>query len=200
MITLIKKYGLLLLAVLFFVLVGTVVSLIDQNANQRAEIKRQNANVGVLNDTIASYRTKSGKLAVKVQELTYTVAELKRYEKANTETIKDLRLKLKQVKSITNIGVETLIRDTLLFRDTVILNDTVRCFKLIDEYVTLLGCARGDSVEIDFKHKDKLTAVAHWNYKKWWIFKFRDKKNISMTIVGESPYSEITYSKYITIK
>lgn len=173
--------------------------LVESNKRLRIEVERLNSNQIVLNDKVNLSISKSGKQTASIQELTYTVKEFKKFQSDDVKTIKDLGLKLKQVESLIKVGIVTTIKDTLVLRDTVILNDTVKCFKKIDEYVKMLGCVRGDSVEIDISHNDTIDNFAHWTYKKWFIFKFKSD-TIRLESINKSPYGKITYNKYVKVK
>ena len=173
--------------------------LVESNKRLRIEVERLNSNQIVLNDKVNLSISKSGKQTASIQELTYTVKEFKKFQSDDVKTIKDLGLKLKQVESLIKVGIVTTIKDTLVLRDTIILNDTVKCFKKIDEYVKMLGCVRGDSVEIDISHNDTIDNFAHWTYKKWFIFKFKSD-TIRLESINKSPYGKITYNKYVKVK
>lgn len=188
-----------MLLVLFFVLLSVFSYFtLERNKWLDTENNRLKSNQNSLNDSVEHYRTLSGKTAVSTAELIYTLKELKAYQKDNVAVIKDLGLKLKQVQSVINTGIVTVVKDTLVLRDTVILNDTVRCFKKFDEYIKLLGCVRGDSVVLDISHVDTITSVAHWTYRKWWIFKCKTDV-IRLESVSKSPYSRIFFNEYIKI-
>lgn len=199
----IKQYGSILLVVLFLVTLGTSAVLISTTQKQKEEIERLSSNQNTLQDSVVFYKSKSGKLIANVDELVYNVKELKKYDQENIALIKDLGLKLKQVENIINSGIVTIIRDTIPIRDSIFLNkDTMKCFNKKDNYINLTGCIPKDNKEvvIDLQMKDTIVSVAHWNYKKWFIFKIRDKKSISLETTNKSPYSIINYSKYIKIK
>jgi len=199
----IKQYLIIILAVIFILLLGTSIVLINTNKNQKQEIERLSSNQDVLNDSVTFYRSKSGKLVANVDELVYSVKELKKYNKENADLIKDLGLKFKQVQNVINTGIVTVVRDTVPLRDSIfITRDTLKYFNKKDNYINLTGyiLKQKDSVAIDFQSVDTISSVAHWNYKKWFIFKCRDKNSISLEITNKNPYTKITYSKFIKIK
>lgn len=199
----IKQYLIIILAVIFILLLGTSIVLININKNQKQEIERLSSNQDVLNDSVTFYRSKSGKLVANVDELVYSVKELKKYNKENADLIKDLGLKFKQVQNVINTGIVTVVRDTVPLRDSILITkDTLKYFNKRDNYINLTGYVlkQKDSVAIDFQSVDTISSVAHWNYKKWFIFKCRDKNSISLEITNKNPYTKITYSKFIKIK
>jgi len=199
----IKQYLIIILAVIFILLLGTSIVLINTNKNQKQEIERLSSNQDVLNDSVTFYRSKSGKLVANVDELVYSVKELKKYNKENADLIKDLGLKFKQVQNVINTGIVTIVRDTVPLRDSILITkDTLKYFNKRDNYINLTGYVlkQKDSVAIDFQSVDTISSVAHWNYKKWFIFKCRDKNSISLEITNKNPYTKITYSKFIKIK
>lgn len=203
MLSLIKQYGALLLGVLFIISLGTTAVLINITKNQKEEISRLSSNQSALNDSVIFYKTKSGRDAASVSELIYSVNELKKYERENVALIKDLGLKINQVQNIVNTGIVTVVRDTIPLRDSIFINnDTIKCFNKADDYLKLTGCIpkNSNNVNIDLQMTDTISSVAHYNYKKWFIFKCRDKNSISLETTNKSPYTKITYSKSIKIQ
>lgn len=193
------KYIYIIIAVLFVVLLGTVTVLIDTTISQKNEIERLENNQTTLNDSVIHYLTKSGKQAVSIAQLNYNLNEFKKYQTEDVKTIKDLGLKLKQVESLIKVGITTVIRDTLIMRDTVLIDDTVSIFRKKDNYIDLTGVVRKDTVLLDFMHNDTITNVAHWTYKKWFIFKCKTDV-IKIESVNKSPYSKINWNQFIKIK
>ncbi|HRZ98998.1 MAG TPA: hypothetical protein P5084_15690 [Paludibacter sp.] len=173
--------------------------LIDSNKRLIEEVQRLELNQTVLNGTIKSYITKSGKQAVSIAQLNYNLNEFKKYQSEDVKTIKDLGLKLKQVETMIKVGITTVIRDTLIMRDTVIIDDTVSIFRKKDNYIDLTGVVRHDTVLLDFMHNDTISNIAHWTYKKWFIFKCKTDV-IQLESVNKSPYSKINWNQFIKIK
>ena len=173
--------------------------LIDSNKRLIEEVQRLELNQTVLNGTIKSYITKSGKQAVSIAQLDYNLNEFKKYQSEDVKTIKDLGLKLKQVETMIKVGITTVIRDTLIMRDTVIIDDTVSIFRKKDNYIDLTGVVRHDTVLLDFMHNDTISNIAHWTYKKWFIFKCKTDV-IQLESVNKSPYSKINWNQFIKIK
>lgn len=203
MLSTIRQYVIIISAVIFLALLGTSIVLINVTKNQKKEIERLSSNQNTLNDSVTFYRSKSGKLVANVDELIYTVKELKKFDKENTALIKNLGLKFGQIQTIINTGIVTIVRDTIPLRDSIfITKDTLKYFQKKDNYINLTGyiLKKKDSVSINFQSVDTLSSVAHYNYKKWFIFKCRDKNSISLETTNKNPYNKITYSKFIKIQ
>lgn len=194
----IKDYLFLLLLVVLAVTGISLYVTIDLNSKKTKEIERLQSNQNALNDTVMHYLTKSGKYAASVEELKYSVKEFKKFHNEDMQVIKDLKLNLKQVESLIKVGLITTIHDTIPIRDTVINGDTVRCFKKFDSYLKLLGCARGDSVDLDISHTDTIHNIIHWTYKKWFIFKFKTDV-VRLESINKSPYNHIYWNEYIKV-
>lgn len=194
----IRDYLFLLLVIFLFILGISLCVAIDSNINKAKEIERLSSNQDTLNEEIGGYLSRSGDYVKTVKQLTYSIEEMKKFRKEDMKVIKDLGLKLKQVESLVKLGLETKIHDTIPIRDTVILGDTVKCFKKFDEYIKLIGCINNDSVNLDITHNDTIINVAHWTYKKWFIFKFRTD-TIRLESTNKSPYSRIIWNEYIKV-
>ena len=190
----------IIIVVLVTAIFSTIIYLlVDYNKKLITEVERLDSNQTALNGTVKLYLSKSGKQVATIEQLVYNLKEMKKYHKEDVEVIKDMGLKLKQVEAIIKTGIVTIIRDTIPLRDTIISGDTVSCFKKFDEYVQLLGCVRNDSVEIDLAHRDTIDNIAHWTYKKWFIFKFKSD-TIRLESKNRSPYGSIYWNQYIKIK
>jgi hypothetical protein len=180
MITLIKKYGLLLLAVLFFVLIGTVVSLIDQNANQRAEIKRQEQNFSELGN-------ENQFLILKTDELKELIGKENRRFKKTDSILKTRNLKISQleklkVNTVTIIDTDTVYLtnfDTLIVRvkkDTILYKtpfvDERNCIKIegfvmsTDEFPSVAITSQHAEVET-YEMEVKRRWYQFWKPKRW---------------------------------
>ena len=191
---------------LLIALFGVIAFLIDANKKKTAELERTTNNVETLNFNFRAYKsgyntglkTIHGKdsiiqlNAAKVQALTYKNAEYKQFSVLDAQTIKELNLKLKNVQSVTNIGTSTLAT-------TPIVRDSLNCLNYKDKFTTILGCFKGDSINLTVENRDSLTTVVSRIPKYhflWWSWGVRA---IQLDIRAQNPNTKFTYLKYIEL-
>lgn len=184
--------------------------LFSANQKKDSEIDRKTENIEVLNSDLQTYKSsfntglKTIKCkdsiillnAAKIASLTYTVNELKQFSALDVNTIKELKLKLKNVQSITNIGTQT---DTSI-NTKIVYVDSTQCLDFKDEYTSVSGCFKGDSINLLIQTRDSLTTVASRvpKYKLlWWTW---GVKGIQLDIRAKNPNTTFTYLKYIELK
>jgi len=206
MLALIKywKYGLI-------ILLGSLLLVFISNYNyEKKENVRKDSNITVLNSTVVKYKvalnTGLKKLngkdsiislnAAKIQSLTYTVDEFKRFQASDMQIINALNLKIKNVQSVTNVGTHT---DQNIHTGSIQKDSTI-CFDFQDKWLTLSGCAGKKFTDISYHQKDSLSTVASRIPKHrflWWTW---GVKGIQLNIVSQNPNTEISYLKYIELK
>lgn len=199
-----KNYINLFLAVLFVVMLISISVSIDTIKTQKNEIARISQNIEVLTSENQTWKTKSGKQVMTIQEMELTSKELVKMRLIDQSTIKDLGLKMKQIKKINQTGVGTHINITPIVKDTTIIKDTIiytcKTLKFQDPYVSVKGviCDTIPSV-LDIVHTDTIVSFAHVIPKKFLFIKYGIKE-IRQEVLSKSPYSKLYYSRTINIK
>lgn len=190
------------------VVLGAIIFFIkSDNEKLQQDLNRQTNNVEVLNTDFIRYRVTTRKQihgkdsviqlnAAKVQSLTYTVGEFERFRASDEETIKSLKLQLKNVQSVTNIGTQT--NTTLPIKIQYV--DSTKCLYYNDRFTTVSGCFKGDSINLSVENRDSLTTVVSRIPKHrflWWTW---GVKSIQLDIRAQNPNTKFTYLKYIELK
>lgn len=169
---------------------------------QRQENNRLSSNQAALFQDISYYRTRDSLSAAGVERLTLTKKELEQNCEALARDIKNLKIKLKRVQSVSQASIETehiihtVVRDSLIVRDRV---DTLQCIDYHDNYLTLSGCIEHDNFSGYIISRDTLLQVIHRVPHKWWFIKWGTKA-IRQEIVSKNPHAQIVYSRYIEVK
>lgn len=205
--SLIKKYwaylSLAICVIIIYCMLGTI-------KRKNSEIARKTSNIEVLNANFNSYKVAykiglkklSGKdsiielNAAKVGSLSYTVDEFKQFRDSDVQTIEALKLKLKNVISVTNIGTQT---DQHITTPTI-KTDSTTCFNYKDEFLTMNGCVEKDSADITYENTDKLTIIPSTVAKHhflWWEW---GVKGIQLDVLSHNPHTTFTYEKYYDLK
>lgn len=182
---------------LFLICLLSILSLAFYIQNKKLEIaKKENArlvsNQKVLNSTIEYYKTKSGKNAAVTTKIVYTIKEIKVFNPELVKTIEDLKLKLKNIESINQVGTQTNIHIKAPL-------DSVKCFNYTTNYLNFSGCIKNDSVIAKSQSFDTLTIVTNLEKKRVLLF-FRKTIGVNLNIVTANPDSNISYAKFIEVK
>lgn len=144
------------------------------------------------------YKAKNGLLVNESKTYVLTINELKKLREEQERTIKDLRLKLKNVQSMHTISTKTEYIVQTIVRDSIIRDTVAQCFDYKTEWMKISGCVRNNLASLDIQNKDSIFSVGSLVYKGWWIF----KKPIAVRQYVQSfnPSSKIMYNEYIMIK
>ena len=169
---------------------------------QRQENDRLSSNQTALFQDISYYRTRDSLSAASVERLTLTKKELEQNCEALARDIKDLKIKLKRVQSVSQASIETehiirtVVRDSLIVRDRV---DTLQCIDYHDNYLTLSGCIEHNHFSGHIMSRDTLLQVIHRVPHRWWFIKWGTKA-VRQEIVSKNPHTHVVYSRYIELK
>ena len=188
--------------ILIIILVIIIFFLSRSLHRQRQENDRLSSNQTAQFQDISYYRTRDSLSAASVERLTLTKKELEQNCEALARDIKDLKIKLKRVQSVSQASIETehiirtVVRDSLIVRDRV---DTLQCIDYHDNYLTLSGCIEHNHFSGHIMSRDTLLQVIHRVPHKWWFIKWGTKA-IRQEIVSKNPHAQIVYSRYIEVK
>jgi hypothetical protein len=136
-----------------------------------------------------------------IGSLILTNKELKSQYNSLYKQIDSLNIKLKNVKSISNVNTETKYKIYTTLNDSTI-NDTttIQCAKYNDKWIDYDMCYIGDSILTNIETRDSLIIIQHYNKRsfiQWLTFK---KKTQSNLVKSFNPNSRITYNRNIIIK
>lgn len=186
-----------------FLLVGSCMSIyfsFVKIQSLKIENKRKTKNIETLNSTFEMYKFKTSKgdslNAVKINSLEYTVKEFKQFRGDDALLIENLKLKVKNLKSVTNISTETVTK----IKTKIQYKDSTKCLHYKDDFTSVDGCFEGDVIQLIVQTKDSLTTIASRVPKHhflWWSW---GVKAIEMNIVSKNPNTTFTYLKYIELE
>lgn len=162
------------------------------------ERRRHTNNISALNDSIRFYRTELDESAASCRVLELRIGELKRLNAREKERLRRMELRLRDIESHAVTAVETSIQRGAILRDTVILRDSVRSFLWRDDWVTIGGTIRGDSVTCNLHSIDTLRQTVSRIPRKIWFIRFGTKA-LQQHITSSNPHSQIVYTEYIKI-
>ena len=189
-----KKY--IIFALIILSLLGSISVLWNMYNKEKKERQRQESNVEVLNSTIERATVRDSLNVASISALTYNVDELKKYRAADLKTIEDLKIKKKDVESITNLSVATA--DTLTKKDFIPLPDKPDCLHFKNRWADITACfkdstisyATNDSISLDIAKVPKRKFL-------WWSW---GTKGYNVHVLNYNPKSHIKYLEYIRVK
>lgn len=144
------------------------------------------------------YRAKNGLLVNESKTYVLTIDKLKEIREEQERTIKDLKLKLKNVQSMQTISTRTEYIVQTIVRDSIIRDTVAQCFDYRTEWMRISGCVRNDLASLDIQNKDSIFSVGSMVYKGWWIFK--KPVAVRQYVQSFNPSSKIIYNEYIMLK
>lgn len=182
-----------ILAAMLIVTMVAFVRSAYQNRKLQADLNRQTENVGSLTYDIQYGNLDDSLSVAKNAALQAKCDELKRLHLADTKLIKELKVKLKDVKSIHTASSSTA--DTV--RIEPVPNTTDSVFSYQDKWLSL-------HIDIparlcQYISRDSLTTIVSRSYKHkflWWRW---GTKGYQVQIVNFNPHSRINYSRYVEV-
>lgn len=192
----IKQYIYIALAIFLLAIFSTIGILVKQNNKLRTENKIKTQNIEVLNDSIKYFNTTDSLHAAKVGELNYTLDEFKQFRANDEQTINSLKLKLKNVKSITNIQTIT----TTQFETKLIYKDSLKCFDWKDEFTSINGCVKDSTIAVNYSNVEKLSIVVNTKYKHNFLFFHWGLKINDLYVKSMNKNTKIGQIDFISIK
>ena len=177
-----RKYLLFLTVAIFIAFSG--VMLIKENKRLKNENKRYLNNMVKMGTDIVVAKDELGRSKAELGTMQLTAKEFERLNEKQANEIKELKIRLKDVKNVSVTEVQTLIEVPITVTDTI-----KQCFEYKDAYVSVDGCL-SDSIKIE--SIDTISVINHIEPKKFlWIFRY-GVKDVRTTITNKNPYNQIT--------
>lgn len=162
-------------------------------------------NTETLLSNIRQYKLDSTTQVTETSRLQLTLKEYKKYREDDIRTIKELGLKLKQIKASMNhqVSVEVPIKAEL--RDTVIYREITppliaKQFNLSDKYREFYGTILEDSIQAHLSLNVTLKQYLYLVYKHKFLWFRWGINGVNQAIISNNPYVKINYSEFIEIK
>lgn len=189
----------------FSILCLLIVFLLRYNAKLREENGILNRNVSVLTTQNVSYRTESGKSAMKAEELNLTLRQYRNTLQGKDSTIKDLKQSIKDLKSNTSVQTSTEthfrtpVRDSVVLRDSLVI-DTMKCVNMRSKWLDLSGCIDSNGTFAGTTvTRDSLEILNIEHRKRFLWFRLKKVKYREFIVTSKNPHTEITGFNVTTI-
>ncbi|MDA3910964.1 MAG: hypothetical protein PF448_06385 [Bacteroidales bacterium] len=197
----------------FVIIAGLFISVLivgNQIVKKNRIIHEKSESITNLLTENKQYKRTSGKQAMIIRIITVSANELKNSNDTLLDVIDDLKIRLKDVTSIsqtvtqTNLNLQLPLHDsTIIVYDTIhkqYVTDTLKTFEFEDEYIDVIGVIdlRNDSALLAYDSWDKTTIVLNKEKRRHW-WKIWKKRKLVQTITNENPRNTIVYSRYVEI-
>lgn len=182
-----------ILVAMFIITMAAFIRSAYQNSKLRSELNRQTENIGSLTYDIQYGKLDDSLSVAKNTALQAKCDELKQLHLADAKLVKELKVKLKDVKTIHTASSSTA--DTV--RIEPIPNTADSVFSYQDKWLSL-------HIDIparlcQYTSKDSLTTIVSRLYKHkflWWRW---GTKGYQVQIINFNPHSRINYSRYVEV-
>lgn len=182
-----------ILAAMFIITMAAFIRSAYQNSKLRSELNRQTENIGSLTYDIQYGKLDDSLSVAKNTALQAKCNELEQLHLADAKLVKELKVKLRDVKTIHTASSSTA--DTV--RIEPIPNTADSVFSYQDKWLSL-------HIDIparlcQYTSKDSLTTIVSRLYKHkflWWRW---GTKGYQVQIVNFNPHSRINYSRYVEV-
>ena len=153
------------------------------------EKKRIEENQTTLMTSLNNFKFRDSLNAVENGRLKLNLSELKELREADFKLIKELKLRPKDVETITKVKVVT--RDSIIFQ----LKDS--CINYESEWTKVSGCI-GDTLSIETS--DSIAFIAHKEYKHKFLFFRWGLDRAKVKIINFNPRSSVKSPEWIDLK
>ena len=182
-----------ILAAMFVVTMVAFIRSAYQNGKLQEDLSRQTENMGSLTYDIQYGNLDDSLSVAKNTALQAKCDELKQLHLTDTKLIKELKVKLKDVKSIHTASSSTA--DTVRIEPVPNTADSV--FSYQDKWLSLHIDVPARLCQ--YTSRDSLTTIVSRTYKHrflWWRW---GTKGYQVQIINFNPHSRINYSRYVEI-
>jgi hypothetical protein len=204
-----KKYliiAAIALAVAAVVTIWVQRSRINQLTGERDKYR---TNTETLLQDVSRYQTKDSLNAAKVGVLELKLSEFEKYRASDTELIKTLQTKNRELERVTTTQMETInelratVRDSVVYLPGDTVTTVLRCIDIVEPWFELHGCTTPAGVFTGTHiNRDSLLIAETVQYKRFWgfLWKTRKIKNREIDVVSKNPATRILGVEFVTIE
>lgn len=170
----------------------------------KSERDKYQSNTYSLMTDIEQLRNDSTLQAYQIQSLSLTIDEYKAYRAEDTQIIKNLNLKLKNVTSISKQELTVTAPITASLVDTIIIRELEPVISqkvsMENDFIAFNGLIQNDTLTAQVEVPITLRQIVYKVPKHkflWWSW---GCKAIKQIITTDNPYVNLNYSEYVEIK
>ena len=180
------------------VVTSVAISLVATVLNLWQDNRRLRNNQHSLQQGITLYRTKANNYAASVEALSLELDEFRHLHASDTKTIRELKIRLRNVESVAQSVTSTTLRDTLILRDTIILEQPLLHASASDPHNAISATLRSDTLTLSVRSIDTLHQVIHRVPRRFWFIRYGTKA-IRQEVWSSNPNTQLIYTEYIEL-
>lgn len=169
----------------------------------KENLRLERNQVALLSDSLSHYRTKTGELVSSVEQLEMTIGELKRHRSELVSQLKSMKIRLRDVQSLSTTAIENRVEVFAPIRDTIYIDTgkvvKAQSFHWSDAWTSIQGVIHNDSVRVEYQSRDTLLQVIRVVPKRFLFFRW-GVKEIRQDVKVLNPNAIVTFSEFIQIK
>ena len=186
--------------VVIVLLVIALAVTIKVSADNADKYRREKWNSDSLTEQIDSMRTKNGEFVLTISELQYTVQDFKRRVAEDAELIKELKLRVNEVKEV----IKTVTETKIVYRDTLVMISP-DSFKFthntkwwsVDE--TIDFGTKPPQVDFNMTTRDSISHILYRVPKCRFLGIHWGTKGYEIKVINHNPNSVVSYSRWISV-
>lgn len=183
---------------LLFVATSILITLLAATLNLWQDNRRLRNNQHALQQGITFYRTKANNYAASVEALSLELDEFRHLHALDAKTIRQLKIRLRDIESFARSITSTTIRDTLILRDTIILSQPLLHASTTDPHNTISATLQSDTLTLSLSSIDTLHQIIHRVPRRFWFIRYGTKA-IRQEVWSSNPNTQLIYTEYIEL-
>lgn len=178
----------------------------EQNKELAAERDKYKNNTEILLGRVEHYRTQDSLNAARVKGLELSLAEFEQYRAADAALIKSLKQRNRDLQSVNDMQMQTIIEMQGAPRDTIIIRDSVpakaKAVECGDPWYSFKGLLTDTDFSGRLETRDSLIISESVEHKRFlnFLWKTRKVKNRQIDAVNRSPHSKIADIVFVVIE
>ena len=192
-----KKQWKWVVIVLLAVALAVTIKISSDNAEK---YRREKWNADSLTEQLDSSRTKNGEYVLTISELQYTVQDFKRRAEEDAELIRELKLRVNEVKEV----VKTVTETKIVYRDTLVMISP-DVFKFthstkwwsVDE--TIDFGTKPPQVDFNMTTRDSISHILYRVPKCRFLGIHWGTEGYEIKVINHNPNSVVSYSRWISV-
>lgn len=168
----------------------------------KENLRLERNQVALLSDSLSHYRTKNGELVSSVEQLEFTIKELKTHRSKLVDELKNMRIRLKDVQSVSTTALENKVEVFLPIRDTIYIDTgrviQAKAFQWSDAWTSIQGVIQDDIIRVNYHSRDTLFQVVRVIPKRFLFFRWGIKE-IRQDVKVSNHNATILFSERIKI-
>ena len=170
----------------------------------KEEKERYQSNTNALLSDLKRLQIDSTTNAVDVKVLKLTIDEYKQYRAKDSELIGKLKIKIKDLQSISKHNLEidapidAGVKDTLILRDTILMR--MQAVRMSTPHLQISGIIENNRLRGNIHLPVNIHQTMWIEYKHRFLWFRWGTKTIHQTIMTDNPHVKINYSEVIEIR